>query len=701
MAVPNIFVPLRKITTYLFKFTNMTKFTLKTFILLCALIAWSPYVWATETTVELTATNLSLIKGGYPDGEQTVEVDNITYKYNNLRKNDDNQIMVKANSGNIYNSTPFPQIIKSVIITHIPQAHSTTVWGSTDGTNWNEVATGNGSINADFSSYSYKYFKITIGENVACWAKIEITYDVDIPSSATSFTNKTPSINFPSETNYAQTPATADGYTGSITYELTNNTAGATIDEEGTVTVSQEGSVTVTATAAAVEGEWQSSSDSYTLTVTDTRTEAPISFFSTTAEAMMGENFEEPTLTNDENLDVTYSSDNENVATVNPSTGAVTLVAAGTANIIATFSGNNTYKHTTAQYELTVHKGAQALPYEESFNKTFGEFTSDNAEATENIYVWYAVQSADYARATSDVSGSFHAAESWLTSPIINTKDATYIALSFEQSIDRYFGTISDEAMVYAKKAGDDDWTKLSITYPATPKEGSSDFITTTVDLSQFAGNNIQIAFVYKGTTAKAGTWKIKNLKIAKSAEDITVTDIGLATFASDKALDFTNVDNLEAYIAKEEGDKITLKQVNIVPENTGVLLRAKDNATDFVVPYATATPDDVTNNIFHRGTGAAVETGSGPYNWILSTKGGVAGFYHANGNTVATNHAYLQTSTANARIDLTFGEETAISNVKSQTPEEDGEVYDLQGRRVVHPTRGLYLVNGEKAIIK
>ena len=415
----------------------------------------------------------------------------------------------------------------------------------------------------------------------------------------------------------------------------------------------------------------------------------------------MGENFEEPTLTNDENLDVTYSSDNENVATVNPSTGAVTLVAAGTANIIATFSGNNTYKHTTAQYELTVHKGAQALPYEESFNKTFGEFTSDNAEATENIYVWYAVQSADYARATSDVSGSFHAAESWLTSPIINTKDATYIALSFEQSIDRYFGTISDEAMVYAKKAGDDDWTKLSITYPATPKEGSSDFITTTVDLSQFAGNNIQIAFVYKGTTAKAGTWKIKNLKIAKSAEDITVTDIGLATFASDKALDFTNVDNLEAYIAKEEGDKITLKQVNIVPENTGVLLRAKDNATDFVVPYATATPDDVTNNIFHRGTGAAVETGSGPYNWILSTKGGVAGFYHANGNTVATNHAYLQTSTANARIDLTFGEETAISNVKSQTPEEDGEVYDLQGRRVVHPTRGLYLVNGEKAIIK
>ena len=144
---------------------------------------------------------------------------------------------------------------------------------------------------------------------------------------------------------------------------------------------------------------------------------------------------------------------------------------------------------------------------------------------------------------------------------------------------------------------------------------------------------------------------------------------------------------------------KSHLSKSTIVTKLTGVLLRAKDNATDFVVPYATATPDDVTNNIFHRGTGAAVETGSGPYNWILSTKGGVAGFYHANGNTVATNHAYLQTSTANARIDLTFGEETAISNVKSQTLKENGEVYDLQGRRVVHPTSGLYIVNGKKLL--
>lgn len=675
----------------------MKKLNTKTIFLLCALIMGSISMEA-QTTVELTATNLELIKGGYPEGEQAITIDGITYKYHNLYKNDNDQIIAKANDSNIFNSAPFSGEIISVAITHASFDRPATIQGSTDGTEWSNVQSGTGSFSADFSSYHYKYFKIVNGANTSCWSKIEIRYGEDIPSSAASFSDLTPSIDLATKTTFTQTVTTAAGYNGTVTYEITENTAGASINATTrTVTATHEGTVTVTATAAAVEGQFQESSASYTLTVIDSRASAPISFSVTSAEAIMGETFTAPVLTNSESLTVSYSSSNESVATINETTGAVTLVVPGTTNIIATFAGNTTYKYTTAQYTLTVNKGAQSLPYEEPMAGSFGEFVYDGVQA-DGVDVWSIkpgfVQASSY-------QSKFNEAESWLTSPVINAKNATHIALSFEHAINADFGVIADEAMAFVKKVGDADWTKLSITYPATPKSGYSAFLSTVVDLSAFAGHNIQIAFVYKGTETNNGTWQVKNVKVAVSAEDITVTDIGLATFASDKALDFTNVDNLEAYIAKEEGDKITLQQVNIVPENTGVLLRAKDNATDFVVPYATATPDDVTNNIFHRGTGAAVETGSGPYNWILSTKGGVAGFYHANGNTVATNRAYLQTSTANARIDLTFGEETAISNVKSQTPEEDGEVYDLQGRRVVHPTRGLYLVNGEKAIIK
>lgn len=58
---------------------------------------------------------------------------------------------------------------------------------------------------------------------------------------------------------------------------------------------------------------------------------------------------------------ITWSSDNEKVATVDAN-GTVTGVAAGKANITATFAGDNEYKTSTASYEIKV-KGAPALSF--------------------------------------------------------------------------------------------------------------------------------------------------------------------------------------------------------------------------------------------------------------------------------------------------------------------------------------------------
>lgn len=59
---------------------------------------------------------------------------------------------------------------------------------------------------------------------------------------------------------------------------------------------------------------------------------------------------------------ITWSSDNDKVATVDAATGTVTGVAAGKANITATFAGDNEYKTSTAKYEIKV-KGAPALSF--------------------------------------------------------------------------------------------------------------------------------------------------------------------------------------------------------------------------------------------------------------------------------------------------------------------------------------------------
>ena len=57
---------------------------------------------------------------------------------------------------------------------------------------------------------------------------------------------------------------------------------------------------------------------------------------------------------------LTYSSSHPSIATVNQTTGVVTIVSVGTAIITARLSGDNTYAPLPKQYELTVTQGEQA-----------------------------------------------------------------------------------------------------------------------------------------------------------------------------------------------------------------------------------------------------------------------------------------------------------------------------------------------------
>ena len=80
-----------------------------------------------------------------------------------------------------------------------------------------------------------------------------------------------------------------------------------------------------------------------------------VSFTNATANATMGSSFTAPTANVSVNgKTVTYESSDTSVATVNSSTGAVTLVAAGKATITAKFAGDTDYNPASGSYELTV-----------------------------------------------------------------------------------------------------------------------------------------------------------------------------------------------------------------------------------------------------------------------------------------------------------------------------------------------------------
>ena len=189
----------------------------------------------------------------------------------------------------------------------------------------------------------------------------------------------------------------------------------------------------------------------------------------------------------------------------------------------------------------------------------------------------------------------------------------------------------------------------------------------------------------------------------ATPSESVTVTSVGYATYASDNALDFTGK-SIEAYYATQNGTNgVNFTRIYKVPAREGVLLHNPSGATTLDIPVATAK-DNVPGNVFKRGTGVAVasDVETTKHNYILNNGASGLGFYHAAGQTVAVNKAYIQINEGagvKGFIALPGSEETAVEAVKAET--EDGVIFNLAGQRVQKLQRGINIINGKKVVVK
>lgn len=305
------------------------------------------------------------------------------------------------------------------------------------------------------------------------------------------------------------------------------------------------------------EGTWTGNAESVDIQCTITKSNTPIYdievtyqnaeepvkkdpklvFSETDVTAIIGEAFTAPTLTKETTAEVTYSSDNEEVATVDAQTGEVTIVALGTAKITAQAAENDEYAAGSASYTITVKNPVLAevtLPYTETFKDDQGSFVIEDVNLSGLTYVWKH-DNYGYMKASA-YAGSNKAAESWLISPTIDMTNIEKSTLTFEQCINKYFGNVEEEATLWVKEDGG-EWNQITLTYPTLPEDGNwSDFETQTVDLTSYAGKKIKIGFKYTSTEAAAGTWEIKNVSIT-----------GLATGINKVEADTENV-NAPAY---------------------------------------------------------------------------------------------------------------------------------------------------------
>ena len=108
------------------------------------------------------------------------------------------------------------------------------------------------------------------------------------------------------------------------------------------------------------------------------KAEAGLSFPEASYQATVGETFTAPTLTNPNNLTVTYTSNNAEVATVDENTGAVTIVAAGTAKITASSAETEDYYAGTASYTLNVKNPPATLVTVDADGNTTFDLTQND-----------------------------------------------------------------------------------------------------------------------------------------------------------------------------------------------------------------------------------------------------------------------------------------------------------------------------------
>jgi hypothetical protein len=183
-----------------------------------------------------------------------------------------------------------------------------------------------------------------------------------------------------------------------------------------------------------------------------------------------------------------------------------------------------------------------------------------------------------------------------------------------------------------------------------------------------------------------------------------TIAASGKSTFSSAAAVDFSGVTGLEAYtVSALSATSATLTKVTEAPANTGLLLIGTPSAT-YNIPIV-ASAEAVGTNFLK----AAVANKELAANSAYVLKDGLFCLATKKGSITAGKAYLLKSDVPSEAAELSFdidgdgtGEiSTGIENVEAQKGFLDGEFYNLNGQRVAQPTKGLYIVNGRKVIIK
>lgn len=392
-----------------------------------------------------------------------------------------------------------------------------------------------------------------------------------------------------------------------------------------------------------------------------------------TYNCTVGDAFAAPTATLTpavEGAKITYSSDKPEVATVDASTGAVTLgTTEGTAVITASYAGNDRYEKSTASYTINLTK---------PFEVEDGVFDFTEPEA-------YGYKTPALGSATNLEVGDKIVARNVIITVKKNGSTPTRFWNNNSGKLD--FRVYKNAVLNIAVPEGYVITDITALVENANKKFGEVG--KNSVDISFTTGINFTKMVVTYG--------KIKS---------VTPTTNGYATFACSYPVNYRE-NGLKAYTIKvdEDNQKVAYTEfTGVVPAGKAVLVCGTEGLKYELTP-ATEKADATFATDLKVSNGNVKSDGTNFYGF--TTKGGVSGFVLvAKDVAVPLGKGYLRLTGNTAAAPVFYsinigGGTTAIGQVEVEKGTENGAIYNLAGQRVDASYKGVVIKNGKKYVNK
>ena len=249
-----------------------------------------------------------------------------------------------------------------------------------------------------------------------------------------------------------------------------------------------------------------------------------------------------------------------------------------------------------------------------------------------------------------------------------------------------------DQQVIYEEKA---------VTPTVFGMDGELEMSEDDFEVSYDLNNQIGTAIIY--VTAK-GNYQGQAVLYFEILRDMNLS-FGQNTWVTYLAKEnLAKPESVKAYIVTNvTGSTVTVEETAYIPQGVAVLLEQVAVSDSYIASAWQGEETTFDDNLLQGCTTATAVSSLTTANDIYVLYNNE--FVKTISGTIPANRCYLPVSKSlNAGARLAIGIEddlTGISAVNSNAIATEGNIYNLNGVRVQQPTKGLYIINGKKVVVK